>query len=250
VVTLGPDANPTDLQQSLRSTIEELRSVGEATALRVLEAAARRQPQIDASDKRSVTLSREDWDFVLRVAHRAERKDAELRDTQAAALIHSAVAVIERALGYDTVEVLSGEAAGGLTWSVEVSGVGEEMRAMLEVYRNGEWLYGGGGSAKPHGSSLMSCSCGGGGEEPIYDVLVGVDPSVDRVLVRTDRGSEIVLKLSEPWERFGVRFGAVLLPNGEKPADIRAEVGGRTVETFSTAGFDERQRPGPDALLR
>ena len=54
---------------------------------------------------------------------------------------------------------------------------------------------------------------------------------VDRVVVTTDRGTEIELPLSEIIDQFGLRFAAAVLPDGHGPGSIRAEAHGLTLQT-------------------
>jgi hypothetical protein len=70
-----------------------------------------------------------------------------------------------------------------------------------------------------------------------FFVMARVSPNVDRVIATTAKGTEIVLAMSPPVERFGLRFAAAALPPGERPGSIRAEREGITLET--------RQQPMP-----
>ena len=56
-----------------------------------------------------------------------------------------------------------------------------------------------------------------------FFVMARVSPSVDRLIETTAAGTEIVLAMSPPVERFGLRFAAAALPPGERPGSIRAE---------------------------
>ena len=56
-------------------------------------------------------------------------------------------------------------------------------------------------------------------------------PIVDRVVAITDHGTEIILELSLPIQRFGLRFAVAALPDGESPGSIRAERGGVVLES-------------------
>jgi hypothetical protein len=55
-------------------------------------------------------------------------------------------------------------------------------------------------------------------------------PIVDRVVTTTNRESEIVLALPPLIERFGLRFAAAGLPEGEQPASLRVEREGTVLE--------------------
>ena len=129
------------------------------------------------------------------------------------------------------VEVLSGAAAGGLRWEVVCSGDDEDLYTMLRVYSGDERVVAGsgfGGPRLPRGS-LMSEWRGRTGELP-YFVMARTVPAVTRVVATTDRGTDVVLALSEPVERFGLRFAAAALPPGQLPAAIRAERDGAVLE--------------------
>ena len=56
-------------------------------------------------------------------------------------------------------------------------------------------------------------------------------PHIDRVAATTDLGVEIVLKLSDVIDQFGLRFAAAVLPDGHGPGFIRAESQGDVIHT-------------------
>lgn len=129
--------------------------------------------------------------------------------------------------------VLRGEARDGLRWTITAAGEDQNFSTMLNIYRDDELLSGSGmGGPKLHGSDVMNCAYGHSDGLPFYEV-VRVDPSVDRVVATTIAGTEIVLAMSEVNTEFGLRFGAALLPEGEEPGEVRAEIGNRTVQTES-----------------
>ena len=70
-----------------------------------------------------------------------------------------------------------------------------------------------------------------------YFVMARTAPAVTRVVATTDRGTDLVLELSEPVERFGLRFAAASLP-GHTPLRISAE-------RFGTVVDQRRQRMPP-----
>jgi hypothetical protein len=131
----------------------------------------------------------------------------------------------------DAVEVLSGTTGGDLRWVVVVEGDDENLSTMLQVYRGGRQVAGSGfGGPKLHGGSLVNEWRGKTDGLP-YFVMARISPVVDRVIATTDRGSEITLAMSPLIARFGLRFAAAALPDGEEPGSLRAESGGTVLET-------------------
>jgi hypothetical protein len=141
------------------------------------------------------------------------------------------------------VEVLSGEAAGELRWAVTCSGDDEDMYTMLRVYSGDKRVIAGSGFGGPKllPGSVMSEWRGRTDDLP-YFVMARIAPVVTRVVATTDRGADVVLELSEPVERFGLRFAAAGLPPGHMPASIRAESDGTVLE--------ERPQRMPPPFLR
>jgi hypothetical protein len=135
------------------------------------------------------------------------------------------------------VEVLSGTVEGGMRWVVTASGDQADLSTMLYVYR-GEQRVAGSGFGGPglYPGSVINEWRGQADELPCF-VMARVSPRVDRVIATTAKGTEIVLPLSAPVERFGLRFAAAALPPGERPGSIRAELEATTLET--------RQQPMP-----
>jgi len=129
------------------------------------------------------------------------------------------------------VEVLSGAAAGGLRWEVVCSGDDEDLYTMLRVYSGDERVVAGSGFGGPKllPGSVMSEWRGRTDDLP-YFVMARTAPAVTRVVATTDRGTDVVLELSKPVERFGLRFAAIALPPGHLPATIRAERDGAVLE--------------------
>ncbi len=62
-----------------------------------------------------------------------------------------------------------------------------------------------------------------------YFVMARADPTVDRIVAVTDRGTEVELSLSAVVPQFGLRFAAVGLPPGEAPNRLIIEVNGQPV---------------------
>ena len=131
----------------------------------------------------------------------------------------------------DPVEVLSGTEEGGLRWVVVTSGHDQDLYTMLHVFQGGRQVAGSGfGGPNLYPSSVLNEWRGQTDDLP-YFVMARTLPSVDRVVATTDRGSEVVLAMSPLIERFGLRFAAAALPDGERPASLRAEQGGVPLET-------------------
>jgi hypothetical protein len=129
------------------------------------------------------------------------------------------------------VEVLSGPAAGGLRWEVVCSGDDEDLYTLIRVYLEDKRVVAGSGfgGAKLQPGSVMTEWRGHTDDLP-YFVMARTAPAVTRVVATTHRGTEVVLELSEPVERFGLRFAAAALPDGHMPASIRAERDGTVLE--------------------
>jgi hypothetical protein len=137
----------------------------------------------------------------------------------------------------EAAEVLSGTLGNGLRWVVLAWGSDDNFFTMLHVYKGGRKLAGSGfGGPKVPTSSVMNEWRGKTDGLP-YFVMARVLPAVDRIVATTDRGSEIPLAMSPVIERFGLRFAAAPLPDGERPGSLRAE-------TASTV-LDIRAQPMP-----
>ena len=139
----------------------------------------------------------------------------------------------------DAVEVLSGSAAPGLRWVVVAYGDDDDLYTLLRVYRGDRTVVAGsgfGGPALAPGSVLAEWR--GRTDDLPFFVMARTSPAVDRVVAITDRGSEVTLALSPPVDRFGLRFAAAALPDGEQPAGLRAECQGTVLE-----GVPQRMPP-------
>ena len=131
------------------------------------------------------------------------------------------------------IEVLAGAAPGGLRWHVICSGDDEDLYTMLRVYSGDQRVAGGsgfGGPKLPAGSVMNEWR--GRTDDLPYFVMARTLPTVTRVVATTDRGTDVVLELSQPVERFGLRFAAAALPPGHAPASIRAERDGTVLEQW------------------
>lgn len=128
----------------------------------------------------------------------------------------------------DPVEVLTGISPPDLTWRVMAGGSNMEFSSMIEISRGLRRVAGSGMSGpKLYPNSVIHEFRGWTDDLP-YVVLARTAPEIDRVVATTDAGTEIELPLSPVI--FDLRFGAALLPDGEGPASIRAELGGVVVE--------------------
>jgi len=141
------------------------------------------------------------------------------------------------------VQVLSGTAAGGLRWEVSCSGDDEDLYTILRVYSGDVRVVAGSGFGGPklQPGSVMKEWRGRTDDLP-YFVMARTVPAVTRVVATTDRGADVVLELSDPVERFGLRFAAAALPPGHMPAKITAKRDGTVLE--------EQPQPMPPPALR
>jgi hypothetical protein len=130
-------------------------------------------------------------------------------------------------------EVLSGVAegsAGALRWLVVCTGDNQDLYTFLRVYDGDKVVVGGSGFGGPalEPGSIM-CEWRGRTDDLPYFVMARTAPEVQLVVATTDQGLEVELELSEPVERFGLRFAAAALPAGHAPGSIRAELDGTVV---------------------
>ena len=143
----------------------------------------------------------------------------------------------------DAVEVLSG-LAGDLRWTVVAYGDDEDLYTLLRVYRGERPLVAGsgfGGPGLPPGSVLAEWR--GQTDDLPFFLMARTSPTVDRVVATTDRGTEVTLALSPPVDRFGLRFAAAALPDGEQPASLRAERQGTVLQSVPQR-MPPRRQPG------
>ena len=142
------------------------------------------------------------------------------------------------------IQVLSGTAGEGLRFEVTCSGDDGHLSTMLRVYSGDKRVVAGSGFGGPklQPGSVMKEWRGHTDGLP-YFVMARTAPAVTRVVATTDRGADVVLELSEPVERFGLRFAAAALPPGHMPARITAERDGTVLE-------EQPQRMPPPALRR
>jgi hypothetical protein len=142
--------------------------------------------------------------------------------------------------GSHETEVLSGNAGGRLRWVVVCTGDNEDLYTWLRVYDGDELVVAGSGFGGPalEPGPIMSEWRGRTDGLP-YFVMGRTVPDVQRVVATTDHGLDVELDLSDPVERFGLRFAAAALPAGHSPASIRAERDGVVL-----AGVNARRTQG------
>ncbi len=133
----------------------------------------------------------------------------------------------------EPVRVLSGEAAPGLRWVVDVAGDDEDLYTMLRVWRGDQLVVPGSGFGGPKlGPEQLMNEWRGRTDDLPYFVMARTVPEVERVIATTDRGEDVELALSATIEQFGLRFAAAALPAGHAPASVRAEGGGGVLATL------------------
>jgi hypothetical protein len=133
--------------------------------------------------------------------------------------------------GSHEIEVLSGNARETLRWVVVCAGDSEDLYTLLRVYDKDTVVAAGSGFGGPPlwPGSVMNEWRGQKDDLP-YFVMARTEPAVTRVVATTDQGLDVELSLSEPVERFGLRFAAAALPDGHAPLRIRAERDGVVVD--------------------
>ena len=135
----------------------------------------------------------------------------------------------------EDVVVLNGEHngfewKGVATWGTSSDPVeGRELRTMLHGFEGTKRGIGSGfGGAALYPGQLVHEWRGRTDQLP-YFVMARADPTVDRIVAVTDRGTEVELSLSAVVPQFGLRFAAAGLPTGEAPNRLIIEVNGQSV---------------------
>ncbi|MET3805687.1 hypothetical protein ABIB25_002691 [Nakamurella sp. UYEF19] len=136
--------------------------------------------------------------------------------------------------------VLAGRVDPDLAWLVVAGGSDEQFYTMLEIYRDGQRLTGPGLTGPKLAPGQVVEKCHDTGDGLPHFVLVRTAPEVDRVVAITGTGREVELTLSAVIEDFGLRFGAVALPEGEVPGSMRVERDGVAVVLAPDPGTDLR----------
>ena len=127
---------------------------------------------------------------------------------------------------HDEVEVLAGT-HGRLRWQVWTGGNRDDLMTMLQVFdgdRRVAWS-GFGGPALYPGRRVHEWR--GRTDALPYFVMARTAPEVSRLVAVTDCGTHVELVLGEVDDRFGLRFAAAGLPDGEGPGVMLVEVDGR-----------------------
>ena len=146
----------------------------------------------------------------------------------------------------DEVEVLAGR-HGELAWRVLVSGTSTRLMTVLQVRRGDRVVVRSGFGGPPLYPGDLVNEWRGRTDDLPYFVMARTDPSVDRVVAVTDRGTQVELALSDPVPAFGLRFAAAGLPDGEGPGRLVAWRGGAVVSDDATP---PPPRLPPDAGFR
>lgn len=127
---------------------------------------------------------------------------------------------------HDEVEVLAGT-HGDLRWQVWTGGGSDDLMTTLKLFdgdRRVAWQ-GFGGPALYSGQRVHEWR--GRTDDLPYFVMARAAPEVSRLVAVTDRGAHVELVMGEVDDRFGLRFAAVGLPDGEGPGVLLVEVDGR-----------------------
>jgi hypothetical protein len=146
--------------------------------------------------------------------------------------------------GSKEIEVLSGNAGETLGWVVVCAGDNEDLYTLLRVYDKDTVVVAGSGFSGPAlwpGSAMNEWR--GQKDDLPYFVMARTEPVVTRVVATTDQGLDVELSLSEPVDRFGLRFAAAALPDGHAPLRIRAERDGVVVDERPQVMPPLRPRP-------
>lgn len=131
----------------------------------------------------------------------------------------------------DEVEVLTGT-HGDLRWRVWAGGPPDDLMTMLQVFDGDRCVADSGfGGPALYGDDKVNEWRGRTDDLP-YFVMARTAPGVSRLVAVTDRGTQIELVMGPVDDRFGLRFAAVGLPDGEGPAVLLVEVDGRLAEAI------------------
>jgi len=117
---------------------------------------------------------------------------------------------------HDEVEVLTGT-HGALRWEVVASGTSDDLMTMLQVF-DGDVLVassGFGGPALYPGDRVNEWR--GRTDDLPYFVMARTAAEVTRLVAVTDRGTRVEFLLGQLDARFGLRFAAAGMPDGEEP---------------------------------
>ena len=143
----------------------------------------------------------------------------------------------------DPVEVLGGR-HGDLQWQVWAGGSATDLMTMLHVFDAGLRVAasGFGGPALYPGQQVSEWR--GRTDDLPYFVMARTAPQVTRLVAVTDRGTHVELTLGEVDPRFGLRFAAAGLPDGEAPGVLLLEVAGAPAGSIPQTMSHPFRRPG------
>ncbi|MEV3857552.1 hypothetical protein AB0J38_24885 [Streptomyces sp. NPDC050095] len=129
----------------------------------------------------------------------------------------------------DLDEVLAGQ-SGKYHWVLRAGPVSDVFVTHLDIYAGERHVDGGGmgGRAVPSPSKPVQYSYGRRDDLPVT-VAARCMVHVDRMVAVADDGSETEMTLSEPVEKFGMKFAACLLPASSELAGLRAESHGKVI---------------------
>lgn len=127
----------------------------------------------------------------------------------------------------DEVEVLAGT-HGTLRWQVWAAGTQEDLMTLLRVFDGDRLVVARSGFAGPAlGADRKVNEWRGRTDYLPHFVMARAAPEVSRLVAVTDRGTHVELALGDVDARFGLRFAAAGLPDGEGPGVLLVEVHGQ-----------------------
>lgn len=110
-----------------------------------------------------------------------------------------------------------------LTWHVRVEHREDGLLSMLDTFRDGKLVDGGGmGGPSLEDDRLVDYYRGVADGVP-WSVLVRTHPSVISVAALTERGAQVLVPLSMVVPAYGLRFGAAYLADGDTPVGLLVE---------------------------
>jgi hypothetical protein len=127
---------------------------------------------------------------------------------------------------HDEVEVLAGTHRN-LRWQVWAGGTADDLMTMLQVFdgdRRVAWSGFGGPALFP---DRKVNEWRGRTDDLPYFLMARTAPEVSRLVAVTNRGTRVELVMDEVDARFGLRFAAAGLPEGEGPGVLLVEADGR-----------------------
>jgi hypothetical protein len=131
----------------------------------------------------------------------------------------------------EEVEVLSGT-HGQLRWRVRAWVDADDLMTMLQVFDDDRCVADSGFGGPPLYPGERVNEWRGRTDDLPYFVMARTAPEVTRLVAVTDRGSRVELVMGPVDERFGLRFAAAGLPDGETPGVLLVDVDGQLAETI------------------